>query len=77
MGVKAVIIGSHFRLCMNSFLIKAFHYLQNSFVGIFNIVYLHRVVSSGDQQADYRVQRCSSVVRAFAHGATGRRIDPS
>ena len=21
--------------------------------------------------------RCSSVVRAFAHGATGRRIDPS
>ena len=74
MGVKAVIIGSHFRLCMNSFLIKAFHYLQNSFVGIFNIVvYLHRVVSSGDQHADYRVQRCSSVVRAFAHG---RRIDP-
>ena len=25
----------------------------------------------------YLGARCSSVVRAFAHGATGRRIDPS
>ena len=24
-----------------------------------------------------KVPRCSSVVRAFAHGAMGRRIDPS
>ena len=26
---------------------------------------------------DIRGARCSSVVRAFAHGAMGRRIDPS
>ena len=25
----------------------------------------------------YKGARCSSVVRAFAHGAMGRRIDPS
>ena len=25
----------------------------------------------------HRAARCSSVVRAFAHGAMGRRIDPS
>ena len=26
---------------------------------------------------DYEGARCSSVVRAFVHGAMGRRIDPS
>ena len=32
----------------------------------------------GNWQSSYRQgARCSSVVRAFAHGAMGRRIDPS
>ena len=34
-------------------------------------------ICSFDFIIDGRGVRCSSVVRAFAHGAMGRRIDPS
>ena len=43
------------------------------------VVTLHskRVTDSTQPYMDFLVARCSSVVRAFAHGAMGRRIDPS
>ena len=43
---------------------------------LISILCLGPTVGSGFQFIRYGV-RCSSVVRAFAHGAMGRRIDPS
>ena len=46
------------------------------------VVYQHVIETSkmymrGEPSPRQRGARCSSVVRAFAHGAMGRRIDPS
>ena len=40
-------------------------------------VFAHRGDGSSDQSFMGWGARCSSVVRAFAHGAMGHRIDPS
>ena len=41
------------------------------------LVFLFVCVFHFDFGIVYRGASCSSVVRAFAHGAMGRRIDPS
>ena len=57
-------------LCDTNFALHS----ENSFVmDVKRLVILNSVL----QETHYSGARCSSVVRAFAHGVTGRRIDPS
>ena len=41
------------------------------------LVAIHSLTIYLQMPFQFRGARCSSVVRAFAHGAMGRRIDPS
>ena len=67
------------RICFDCFIKELFQYFDHhdrNLLAFFNRVSLD-ILGMNCRVSVVTGARCSSVVRAFAHGAMGRRIDPS